>query len=651
VIRPNVIRSSNATSSAKLLTLTAVVVVIAGLYFGRQVLIPLALSVVVSFLLAPVASWLETWRLGRVLSVIVVVSLALALVGFGGWIVTGQLINIVDQLPNYQSNIHDKVQALRVQHGNRLTNATKTVSDLSKELTAASESAADKKIAKRTGATPIPVQVTQPPSNAPQYLRTIVGPLTGIFEMMAIVVVFAVFMLVKREDLRNRLIRLAGQGRLTVVTQALDDASRRLSRYLYLQFLVNALYGGMFGGGLYLIGVPRPLLWGVLSALLRLIPYIGTAVAAGFPALMAMAVFPGWHQALLVVALFVTLEIIVSNALEPWLYGSHTGISSLAILVAAVFWAALWGPIGLILSTPLTVCLILMGRYVPQLNFLEVLLGDEPVLPVEAHFYQRLLALDQDEATTIAESYLKEKPLGNLYDNVVIPALAMAEQDRHLNTIDTGTADFISQSTRELIEEVGERFFDTFKNDSVAPFSLAEEPSTESSSESKSTHAVENEGRSKVDYGALAGLRIVCIPARDEADELVAQMMAQLLRRLGSEVRVQRFASRNSDLNDLEPQGFDVAIVSALPPFAAGHARSLCKRLRQRYPQLKIVLGLWSFEGGVAKAEERIGSGRADIVATSLEKAINRLAETSQSSNSPSFTGKSSTSTEQTRAS
>jgi hypothetical protein len=307
---------------------------------------------------------------------------------------------------------------------------------------------------------------------------------------------------------------------------------------------------------------------------------------------------------------------------------------------------------------------------------------------VEAHFYQRLLALDQDEATTIAESYLKEKPLGNLYDNVVIPALAMAEQDRHLNTLDTGTADFISQTTRELIEEIGERFFDTLKNDSLqsglqnngslkndlvqngssrngredkdaeanerasrdsslmhqALFGSAEEPSTESTSESSSestnTPAAENEGKSHVDYGALASLRIVCIPARDEADELVAQMIAQLLRRLGSEVRVQRFASRNSDLNDLEIQGFDVAIVSALPPFAAGHARSVCKRLRRRHPGLKIVMGLWSFEGGVAKAEERIGSGCADILATSLEQAIDRLSEASQSS----------TSREQTRA-
>jgi hypothetical protein len=300
-----------------------------------------------------------------------------------------------------------------------------------------------------------------------------------------------------------------------------------------------------------------------------------------------------------------------------------------------------------------------MGRYVPQLSFLEVLLGDEPVLPVEAHFYQRLLALDQDEATTIAESYLKEKPLGSLYDHVVIPALAMAEQDRHLNLLDTGTADFISQTTRELIEEVGERFFDSLKNDlakngSVQSdisrngrgakevqangegasqemlFSHGKEPSTEST-ESKHADAGQNAARNDVDYGALADLRIVCIPARDEADELVAQMIAQLLRRLGSDVRVQRFAARNSDLTDVETHAFDVAIVSALPPFAAGHARSLCKRLRQRQPELKIMLGLWSFEGGIDKAEDRVGSGCADIVATSLEEAIGRLAEVSQS--------------------
>ena len=678
MIRPNLI-PKNAAQSAKLLTLVAVVAVIAGLYFGRQVLIPLALAVVLAFLLTPFVGWLEKCRLGRVPSVFAVLMLVFAFTGLGGWLVTGQLMNIIDQFPDYQLNIHEKMQSLRAHHGNRLTNATKTVADLSKELTAASESAADKNTAKRSGGAPIPVRVAQPPTNAPQYLRTVVGPLTGVFETTAIVVVFTMFMLVKREDLRNRLIRLAGQGQLTVVTQALDDACRRLSRYLFLQFLVNAAYGAMFAGGIYLIGIPHALLWGVLACLLRFIPYVGTAIAAGIPTLMAFAIFPGWRQAILVVALFVILELVISNVIEPWLYGAHTGISSLAILVAAVFWAVLWGPIGLILSTPLTVCLILMGRYVPQLSFLEVLLGDEPVLPVEAHFYQRLLALDPDEAALIAENDLKEKPIGSFYDTVLIPALAMAEQDRHLNTLDATTADFISQSTRDLIEELGERPLETASLDltknggtknggtnngrmnnggtGIALLNLSEDGLTEDGlkkdgpgkdapangsadndddederqPELFSLADAEGTNRNGHDYSKLAGVQIVCIPAGDEADEIVGAMLAQLLKRLGADVRILPIPMRGNFVNDVTSQSAEVAIVSALPPFAAGHAKSLCKRLRRWRPDMKIVLGLWSFEGGIAKAQERIGPGCADLVATSLEQAISQLAETVRS--------------------
>lgn len=676
VIRPNLI-PKNAAPSAKLLTLVAVVAVIAGLYFGRQVLIPLALAVVLAFLLTPVVASLEKCRLGRVPSVLVVLMLVFAFTGLGGWLVTGQLMNIIDQFPDYQSNIHEKMQALRAQHGNRLTSATKTVADLSRELTAASESAADKNTAKRSGAAPIPVKVAQSPTNAPQYLRTVVGPLTGVFETTLIVVVFTMFMLVKREDLRNRLIRLAGQGQLTVVTQALDDASRRLSRYLFLQFLVNAAYGTMFAGGIYLIGIPHPLLWGVLACLLRFIPYVGTAIAAGIPTLMAFAIFPGWRQAILVVALFVILELVISNVIEPWLYGAHTGISSLAILVAAVFWTVLWGPIGLILSTPLTVGLILMGRYVPQLSFLEVLLGDEPVLPPEAHFYQRLLALDPDEAALIAENYLKENPIGSFYDSVLIPALAMAEQDRHLNSLDATTADFISQSTRDLIEELGERPLEPAtpgltkngetKNGetAIALLNLSEDGVTdgvtkdglkkdgtgkdapangsadddddndndedETQPELFSLADAEGTNRNGHDYRKLAGLQIVCIPVGDEADEIVGAMLSQLLKRLGADVRILPVSMRADFVSEVTSESAQVAIVSALPPFAAAHAKSLCKRLRRWRPDMKIVLGLWSFEGGIAKAQERVGPGCADIVATSLEQAISQLAETVRS--------------------
>ena len=656
VARPNLIRPANATPTSRLLTLVSIVVVIAGLYFGRQVLIPLALAVVLSFLFSPAVSWLERRRLGRVPSVIIVTVLSLSLLAIGGWMLTGQLMNIVDQLPDYQSNIHDKMQALRASRGSRFSNASKTVSDLSKELTAASEAANDKKITKKTGSAPVPVQVAQPPQNTPEYLRTILGPLTGILETTAIVIVFTIFMLMKREDLRNRVIRLIGHGQLTIVTQALDDASTRLSKYLFLQFMVNGTYGLLFGGGLFFIGVPHPFLWGVLASLLRFIPYIGTAIAAGLPTLMAMAVFSGWREVFLVFGLFLVLELVVTNVVEPLLYGAHTGISSLAILVAAVFWAALWGPIGLILSTPLTVCLILMGRYIPQLNFLEVILGDEPVLATEAHFYQRLLALDQDEATVIAERYLKEKPLGNLYDSVMIPALSMAEQDRHLNILDSGTADFVSQTTRELIDEVGERYFDTVRKDRLKGEEETNsdrpeiaEPNLEASVTVERLFAVDEESSALIktekddskklepakidfDYAQVAGLRVVCIAARDEADELVCQMLAQILRQLECDVRV--LPPRSNLLTEIDTDTCDVTIVSALPPFAAGHARSVCKRVRQRHPQMRIMLGLWNFEGGAAKAEERVGTGCSDVIATSLRQAVLELGQAHDPRNS-----------------
>jgi predicted PurR-regulated permease PerM len=615
------IPANDATASSRLLTLIAIVVVIVGLYFGRQVLIPLALAVVLAFLLTPTVAWLEKCRLGRVPAVLLVLALAFALATSLGWIVTGQLMDIVDQFPNYKSNIHDKIQSLRVPEGSRLKNATNTVAELSNELSAASASAedkgADKRNGKASGSRPISVQVTQAPSNAPEYLRAIVGPLTGVFETSAMVIVFTLFMMIKREDLRNRVIRLAGQGQLRVVTQALDDGSRRLSRYLLLQFVVNTTYGIIFGSGAYWIGIPHALLWGVLATLLRFVPYVGTPIAAAFPMCMALAVFPGWQQAGLIVGLFVILELIVANIVEPWLYGSHTGISSLAILVAAVFWTILWGPVGLILSTPLTVCLILIGRYVPQLSFLEVLLGDEPVLAVEAKFYQRLLALDQEEARDIAENYLKEKSVGLFYDSVLIPALILSEQDRHLNLLQASTTSFVSQNTRDLIEELGERPF----GDPSVMFKIEDHDEDHNDK----AQELDRVNGSDLVPTSLSGLRIVCIPASDEADELVGMMLAQLLEHLGCDVHYLPVDSRDKLLSALVTYAPQVAIVSALPPFAVGQARSLCKWLRVQQLGLKIVVGLWNFDGGVAKAQDRVGPGVADMVATSLHQAISLL--------------------------
>jgi hypothetical protein len=371
---------------------------------------------------------------------------------------------------------------------------------------------------------------------------------------------------------------------------------------LWLQFVVNSGYGLLFGLGVYFIGIPHPLLWGVFASLLRFIPYVGTPVATAFPMIIALAVFPGWSQVLLTFSLFLFLELMLANLIEPWLYGAHTGVLSLAILVAAIFWGMLWGPVGLILATPLTVCLILMGRYVPQLRFLEILLGDEPVLSPHAHFYQRLLALDDEEARDIADRYLKEHPLGNLYDSVVIPALSLAEQDRHMNALDETRTRFIHQSTRELIEEL-------YDLPPPAASHAGDDPST-------NVEATASPARP----------RIVCIPARDEADEIVGTMVKQLLRRAGYDAHALPIAAVSTMLEQAEDLHPEVICVSALPPFAAVQAKSLCKHLRHRCPGVKIVLGLWEFPGGVAKAQERVGVSCADMIGTSVAQIVALMA-------------------------
>lgn len=590
----------DVTPASKLLMLVGIVVVIAGLHFGRQVLIPLALAVVFAFLLTPVVGLVEKCRLGRVPSVLVVLVVSFALAVAIGWGVTNQLMQIMARVPDYQANIHDKVEALRSPSNSGLSKATATVNDLSKELSTTSESAASKKAGKNNGKEPLAVQVAAPPRNATEYLRDIVGPLAGILETTGIVVVFTLIILVKREDLRNRVLRLAGSSQLNVMTQAIDDASRRLSRYLMLQFAVNAGYGILFGLGIALIGIPHPLLWGVFAGLLRFVPYVGTAAAAVFPMGMAMAVFPGWSQVGLTFALFLFLEITIANVIEPWLYGTHTGISSLAILVAAIFWGMLWGPVGLILSTPLTVCLILLGKYVPQLSFLEILLGDEPVLSPQAHFYQRLLALDDEEARDIAEKYLKENPLGNLYDSVLVPALGLAEQDRHMNALDDVRTKFIYQSTRELIDDL----YDISGNEVCSPEGDASEIAA---------------------TGPVSGSTIVCVPARDEADEIIGVMVMQLLRRAGFDAHVLPIGPVSTMLEQVKQLRADVVCVSALPPFAAGKARALCKQLRQRNPKMKIVLGLWDFPGGVAKAQEKVGVNCADAIEIAVTQIVSLI--------------------------
>lgn len=594
------IHSSNrldsfTSTSSKSSFVIAVGVTIAMLYFGRQILIPLALAFVLSFLLTPLVGSIQRVHLGRIPAVLIVLLFCFAVTATVGWGVASQLLEITTHIPDYKTNLEDKIQSLHSKKNTPLIQATATVQQLNKELASAPAAAAAAAEKNRSGR-PVPVQVTAPPSNFVQDLRTLLGPLAGPMETAGLVILFMAFMLINREDLRNRLIRLGGQGRLNVMTQALEDASDRLSRYLLLQLLVNSGYGCVFGAGLYVIGVPHALLWGAIAALLRFVPYVGAWIATAFPMAMALAVFPGWRQVLVTFALFAMLEGIVANIIEPWIYGAHTGISSFAILVAAVFWASLWGPVGLILSTPLTLCLLLVGRYVPQMTFLEILLGDGPALNPEQLFYQRLLAMDQDEAGSIADEFLQDHNVMDLYDSVLVPALRLSEEDRHIEVLDDRSADFISQSTRELIEDIGGR----------APTSDTAERDTFRS--------------------GFAATTVLCVPARDEADELVGMMLTQLLQQAGcsraSHLAINTVERMLDQVGEAKPR---LVCISALPPFAVGQARSLCRRLHARFPEVRIVVGLWGFAGGIVKAEERIGPACTDSVCTTLSEAIHQI--------------------------
>ncbi len=333
--------------------------------------------------------------------------------------------------------------------------------------------------------------------------------------------------------------------------------------------------------------MPYAALWGTVAALLRIVPYLGSVVAGLLPLVLSLAVFEGWHQPLLVFALFTTLELVTGNLLEPWLYGAHTGISSLALLLTTLFWAALWGPAGLILSTPLTVCVVVLGRHVPQLAFLHILLGDQPVLAPGAHLYQRLLAMDEQEARAVADNYLRDNTLLQLYDAVFIPTLVMAEQDRHKGALDPEREEFLFLSLREMMEV----------------FSEKEE---------------RDEARMRQ--------RVLCLPADDEADEIASAMLAQLVEHSGCAAVSFPAGSPLLELVGLiEPSGNDIFCISAIQPFAFSHARTLSRKLKAKFPRIKIVIGVWGFSGDMEKAALRFHPSPPDKLVSSLVEGLEYL--------------------------
>jgi predicted PurR-regulated permease PerM len=594
--RPN--RNQN---NSHLLVLVSAVVIIAALYFAKVVLVPFALAILFTFILATPVSWLERIHVPRFLAVMIMVLLAVGAIGSVGWVVTNQLVDATSHWSSYRTNIKNKIESIRKNRPESLNNAAQAVQEISTDLNAttpgpaapATGKGANAQAGKLPGAAtativkPIPVEIVPPASSFVESLPNILGPIGTA----GIVLVFTIFMLFQREDLRNRFIRLAGDGRLSVMTQAMDEAGDRVSHYLFLQSMVNTSYGLIIGFSLYLVHVPNAVLFGVIAGILRFLPYIGPPIGAFLPVMLSLAVFEDWTRPLMVLGIYVVVEIVVANFIEPMLYGSKTGISSLAVLGAAVFWTFLWGPIGLVLSTPLTVCLVVLGRHIPNMRFLNVLLGDEPVLSPEVHYYQRLLATDHDEARQVLKGHLKEKSLEELYDTVLIPALMMAEQDRHRNDLDDETATFIYQSTREFVEDLTEK-------------------NGKESSDSGSTG------------DSAKRTQVICVPASGEADEIAGVMLAQLLNIAGHHVKCVSIGTADEMLAQAEKMKPGIICISAIPPLALTHARSIYERLRTQFPDHAIVIGLWNYSGDIARSAGRIDTPERVRVFTTLAEVV-----------------------------
>ncbi len=590
---------NNSNASGVLLAIA----VIGALYLGRVVFIPLALAILFSILLSPVIAFLERIHIPRFLAILLVVLTLLGGVGAAGWELSQQFGDLTEQLPTYKKTLDDKIHMLRGMRSESLTKATSTVQELEKEVTAAnpvSGNADTRRYAPpgSSPAKPLEVQVV-PPANPLESLENMLGPVTTAF----VVAVFTVFILMGREDLRNRIVRLAGGGRLNAITQALDDATHRIDRYLLLQLVVNTCYGAIIALALHFLGIPHAAIWGIGAGVLRFLPYLGPPLAAVIPILLSLAVFPGWEHTFATMGVFFCLEIIVSNFVEPLLYGAHVGLSPLAILVAAIFWTLIWGFPGLVLSTPITVCLVVMGRYLPGLRFFNILLGDEQTLAPDVEYYQRLLAADQEDARRILERCRKNQPLEELYSSVVIPALSLAEHDRHRNELDQPTQDYVYQSTREIVEELAESEPRVRKIEGLAPV--------------RDIRAHPDDTRSSCE--------VICVPARDEADAVVALLLSQLLEQQGTDCRSFDVDKPETIVRKAIEADPKVIFISALPPFAIDSARSLYASLRGKLPDARIIVGFWHFEGDADRITKRLQLKPGDFVVTTLPAAVDGI--------------------------
>ena len=561
--------------------LIIVTIVVSALYLGQTVLIPLAIAFLISFVLSPLVTWMQRRGLSRILALALTILLVLAFIAGMGTILALQVTTLSQELPTYQSTIRAKIESLgsQMEGPGVFTGVIETFDTVQREVTqvfSGGSSTVDN--LDRVRVVPEPVS---PFKTAIQWLTPALAPIatTGI------VLVFVVLILLDQGDLRDRLLRMLG-GNLFRSTDALEEAGKRISKYLLMQLLVNVTYGLPMALGLYLIGVPGWILWGSLAAVMRFIPYVGPILSAVFPLSLAFAVDPGWDMVIYTAALLLVLELVSSNIIEPLLYGTSTGLSALSLIAAATFWTAIWGPVGLILSTPLTVCLLVVGRYIPQLSVLETLLGSSPALSRQTRIYQRLIANAPDDALDIADEAIEETSLTRFYSEEGMDVLRQASND-YINNARAEHRLRFSSGMDELLEELRGEY----------PAPVAED----------------------------APPRVACIAGKWEIDRQACEMLGHALRMDGiaaTERAAGTISSRRVD--GLELAGVEVALISFFSGEPDAAARNLARRIRARWPQVKIVMGLWNVPLADLTAARREALG-ADAIVASIDEAVQRI--------------------------
>lgn len=600
--------------------LILIALMLVALYFARIVLIPLAIALSLNFLLTPAVMQIERVRVPRILAVLLVVLMAFSLVGGVGWIVARQVIAVINYLPNYRENIHEKLTSMHPPTSGVFGRTITSLREIGAEVSSATEpkqqqpqplphTRRERERARlEAEKQPIPVTVVTPPPSAGEYFVRYARPALEPLGVVLMVVIFTFYMLLKRESLRNRLLLLGGMGQLNLMSQALNEAATRISRYLVLNVLMNACYGVVFGVALYLLHVPNATLWGTLMGILRMIPYAGTLISAAVTVAFTLAVFSGWLHALWVLLLFAGLEFLVANFIEPHIYGRGTGISAFALVVMAIVWTLLWGWPGLIVSTPMTVCLIVIGRHIPRLSFLHTLLGEEAELSPQAHFYERLLAMDEQEARAIGEEFLREHTLAEFYDTVMLPAVVASEQDRNKGALDEVHSGWLYRSVSELVAE------------------LSEYKSAPDEEEARIVEAsIVAPG---LEHPPERACPVACLPVEDEADEIAGTMLAQLLERWDHQTMLLMPAALTEEiLSRLSQAPRTIICISAVPPFAFTRARRLVQRLRESLPKNPLVVGLWGEVTDVEVIRSRFGSAHPDAIVTTLRDALTRVRE------------------------